>query len=165
MSAPTIAQDPRTAVAASAIAECPFSIAEEYAAAYLQNAEAGRDEAYIRVAWFFPFNAFRHRVKLTFGRHTDVVEPGRTHEELRFHWGSGTRFLPDFRGTVRFRIDGTRTLVIIEGSYGVPLGMLGRAFDALVGKRVAHAGLQDLANRIASYLADLETTWRRAHAS
>jgi hypothetical protein len=165
MNASTTALERRTAVTASAVAECPFSIAEEYAAGYLQSAEAGREAAYIRVAWFFPLNAFRHRVKLSFGRHLDAGEPGRAHDELRVHWASGTRLLPDFRGTVRFRIDGMRTLVIIEGSYGVPLGNLGRAFDALIGKRVAQASMQDLADRIARYLGKREATWRQAQAS
>jgi hypothetical protein len=165
MNASTTAPERRTAVTASAVAECPFSIAEEYAAGYLQSAEAGREAAYIRVSWFFPLNAFRRRVKLSFGRHLDVGEPGRSHDELRVHWTSGTRLLPDFRGTVRFRIDGMRTRVVIEGSYAVPLGVLGRAFDAVIGKRVALASMQDLADRIARYLAERESTWRGKQAS
>lgn len=161
----TPTNDPaRTAISLSTVAECPFSIADEYAKEYLERAEAGGQEAYIRVPWFVPLPLPVRRVRMTFGLHRDVAEGGRAHDEIRFNWASGTRVLPDFRGTIMFRIEGARTRVLIDGSYAAPLGTLGRWFDAAIGKRVARASLRDLAERIAAYLAARERAWRAAKA-
>jgi hypothetical protein len=152
----------RTNVSVSAIAECPFSIAEDYAVDYLRRAEQGGDEATIRLPLVVSPAALHHQVKIGFGLHLDILEEGRQHDEVRFRWSSGTRFLPDFRGTLRFRIDGTRTEVLIDGSYGAPFGLLGRVFDRVCGRALAHQSLQDLANRLASYLGDRQRTWAGA---
>lgn len=151
-----------TTVTVSMPAECPFSIAEEHAKEYLQRAEAGGDESLVRVPWFPPLPMLAHRVRLTFSLHTDATEPGRQHEEIRFRWSSGARLLPNFRGTLNFRIDGKRTRIIIEGTYDAPLGPLGWCFDQVIGKRIARASLQDLGNRLASFLGQREREWRQS---
>jgi hypothetical protein len=149
----------RTTHSVSAVANCPFSIAQEYATEYLRAAEAGCPQAAIRLRW--PVPALQHRVAMTFGRHLDIAEEGRRHDELRLSWRSGSRLLPDFRGTLRFRIDRENTLVLLEGSYVAPLGFVGRLFDAVVGGRIARASLSDLANRIAAYLSARQQAWLR----
>lgn len=157
---------PRTEISVSALAQCSFSIAEEYATEYLRRAEAGGPEGTIRVPWPWPwpFGLLRHHVTLSFGIHEDVLEGGRRHDELRFHWESGTPFLPNFRGTMRFRIEDLRTRVYVEGDYMIPLGAAGYCFDQVVGKRLARASLQELTDRVAAYLSDRESKWRAAHA-
>jgi hypothetical protein len=157
------AQRGRTAIAVDAVADCSFSIAEEYATEYLRNAERGGPEAAIRVPWGLPFPAPGRRVTLTFGLHEDVLEDGRRHDEVRFRWRSGSPWLPDFHGTLRFRIEALRTRVLLEGSYDAPLGVAGRIFDRLIGGRLAHASLQEVATRIARHLSDRERDWRAAH--
>jgi hypothetical protein len=153
----------RAEVAVWAIAECAFSIADAYATEYLRRAEANGPAAVIRVPWPLPLPAMRHRVALSFGLHLDVREGGRSHDEVRLGWSSGSVLLPDFRGALRFRIDPRGTRVLLDGSYSVPLGALGRSFDRLVGVRIARASLQDLADRIAAYLTEREREWRREH--
>jgi hypothetical protein len=153
----------RTTIAVSAIAACAFSIADEYAADYLRDAERGGTKAGVRVPWSLPFPAPQHRVALTFGLHRDVTDGGREHDEIRFHWDSNSRLLPDFRGTLQFRIDGDRTRILLDGTYLAPLGALGRAFDFIAGRRIARASLQDVADRLAADLSEREQTWRRAH--
>jgi hypothetical protein len=158
-------QGPRTEIAVSALAQCSFSIAEEYATEYLRRAEAGGPEATIRVPWPRPFGFLRHRVALSFGIHEDVLEGGRRHDEMRFHWESGTPLLPNFSGTLRFRIEALRTRVFVDGGYTIPLGPAGYCFDQVAGKRLARASLQELADRVAAYLTDRESKWRAAHAA
>jgi hypothetical protein len=155
---------PRTEISVSALAECSFSIAEEYATEYLRRAEAGGPEAAIRIPWPLPFAFLRHRVSFSFGIHEDVLEGGRRHDEVRFHWESGSRLLPNFRGTMRFRIESLRTRVNVEGGYIIPLGAAGYCFDRAFGNRLARACLQDLADRVAAHLGACESTWRAAHA-
>lgn len=155
---------PRSEISVSALAECSFSIAQEYATEFLRRAEAGGPEATIRVPWPSPFGFLHHHVALSFGIHEDVLEEGRRHDELRFRWQSGSRLLPDFRGTMRFRIEVLRTRVHVAGGYTVPLGVVGSCFDQLVGKWLARASLQELADRVAAYLGECESTWRAAHA-
>lgn len=152
----------RTTVTAEASADCAFSIAQEYATEYLRRAEAGGPEAEISVPWPLPI-PLRRRVALSFGLHSDDREEGRPHDEIRVRWLSGSALLPDFRGSVRFRIDGTRTRVLVDGSYAPPLGTLGRWFDALAGRRLARASLQDAADRLARHLTERERAWRAAH--
>jgi hypothetical protein len=155
---------PRTEISVSTLAVCAFSIAEEYATEYLRRAEAGGPEATICVPWPWPFAFLRHRVSLSFGIHEDVLEGGRSHDEVRFHWESGSRLLPNFRGTMRFRIESLRTRVLVDGGYTIPLGVVGYCFDQVVGKRLARASLQELADRIAAHLTNCESKWRAAHA-
>ncbi len=148
------------AVALNVHAACPYSIAQEYAVDYLRRAEAREDEAEIRVPLAFLPRIIRRRVAISFGLHYDVAERGRPHDEIRLHWGSGTPLLPDFRGTLRFRIAGAGTDLLVEGSYGIPLGMPGRIFDNVLGRHVARASLHDFACRIAGTLEANDRVWR-----
>ena len=154
----------RTQIAVSALAECAFSIADEYATEYLRRAEAGGPEGTIRVPWPLPIPFLRHHVALSFGIHADVLEEGRRHDELRFHWESGSKFLPNFRGTMRFRIEALHTRVLVDGGYDAPLGAFGRCFDQMLGRHMARASLQELADRVAMYLSSSERSWRSTHA-
>lgn len=125
----------RSAVSVSAIADCPFSAAADYALDFLQEAK---------------FSTHLHR---------DNFESGRMHDEIRIFWESGSTVLPSFSGTVRFRIDRDRTRVLIEGTYAPPLGFAGRVFNEIVGKRIARATLRALAHRLTAYLAARHGAW------
>jgi hypothetical protein len=148
------------AVTIEAYAACPFSIAQEYAVDYLRRAEAGEAEADVHVPVRFLPEFLRRRVAVTFGLHADLTEAGRPHEEIRIRWTAGTPLLPDFRGTLRFRIAGQGTNVLVEGTYRVPFGALGRVFDDIIGHQIAQASLGDLARRIADALETSERAWR-----
>jgi hypothetical protein len=148
------------AVALQEYAACPYSIAQEYAIEYLRRAEAGSAEAEIRVPLRFLPAFLRRSVAVTFGLHVDVTDAGRPHDEIRLRWTSGTALLPDFRGTLRFRIAGAGTDVLVEGTYRVPLGSLGRLFDDVAGRHIANASLGDFVRRIADTLEANERAWR-----
>jgi hypothetical protein len=151
--------DART-VTAEMTASCPFSIAQEYASDYFRSAESGHEEAEIRVPIRFLPTVIRRRVQLRFGIHSDGTEAGRTHDEIRVRWSSGTWLLPEFHGTVRLRIAGLATRVLVDGSYHAPFGVIGRVFDNLVGAHISRASVSDLAHRIAVYLEEREKEWR-----
>lgn len=150
------------AVSAQAYAVCPFSIAGEYAIEYLRRAETGAEEAEIRLAVAFLPPVIRRRVAMTFELHCDVTEVGRQHDEIRLRWSTGSPLLPDFRGTLRFRINGSGTDVLVEGSYRIPFGRPGRLFDSVAGRHIARASVGDLARRIAAALEANQHAWRAA---
>jgi hypothetical protein len=152
--------NPERVVTLQEYAACPFSIAQEYAVDFLRRAEAGEAEANIRVPIRLLPALVRRRVKLSFGLHLDIAEAGRSHDEIRMHWKSGTFLLPDFHGTLRFRIAGSGTDVIVAGAYSVPFGAFGRIFDQIVGRHIAESSLRDLARRIADALESSERAWR-----
>jgi hypothetical protein len=146
------------------VANCPFSIALEYTEDYFRAAQAGGEEAVIRLGaprWG-RWPIFGRRVAVSFGVRADVTDRGRSHDEVLLRWCGRSRLLPDFRGTVRMRIAGHRTRVIVEGEYVPPGGMLGVVFDVLLGRWIAHASLADLAARLAASLGEQERRWRAA---
>jgi hypothetical protein len=147
-------------VAADVLADCPFSIAQNYAEAFLRQAQAASGDFAIRVPIGFMPAAVRHRVTMTFALQSDVAERGRGHDEIGVRWKAGTSLLPDFSGTVRFRIAGGGTLVRVEGSYSVPFGVVGELFDDLAGARVAHASAMDFAEQLGTYLERRQRAWR-----
>ena len=136
---------------------------ESYAVEYLERAEKGGPEALLRVPLFGGLPALRRRVQPTFGIAIDVVEEGRKHDEIRLRWKSGSRLFPNFRGTVRFRIDQSSTHVLVDGNYTAPLGRIGAAFDRLIGRHIAARTVDDLAGRIANALEQREREWEAKH--
>lgn len=132
---------------------CPFSIAEEYVGDYLARAERGGAEGVLHVG------ALGRHVQLEFGRRCDLGEPGRHHDELVIHWTSGSPLLPDFQGTIDFRIAAPDTRVIVDGTYRPPLGWIGRVFDAYVGRHIAGATMRDLVDHLAADAETRERAW------
>ena len=139
---------------------CPFSVAQEYALEFLHAAEAGGSQAEIHVPVALLPLFLRQRVALTFNVQYDVAEPGRRHDEIRIAWDAGVSLLPKFAGTIRFRIQGANTRVLVEGAYRVPFGILGAAFDRIIGGAIARASVSDLARRIAAFLNVRQSVWR-----
>jgi len=147
------------------MASCSFSVANEYLSDYLREAEHGGSEAEIRIplralAWL-PVS--RRRVSMRFGFRADSTERGRSHDEIALYWSSGSSYLPDFSGTVRVRIVGVATRIILDGEYVPPGGVFGRVFDALFGRWIARASMYDLVERLTADLENRELAWRRMH--
>lgn len=153
-----------TTVHAETSSRCPFAIAEEYAIAYLRAAERGERQAVLRASLAPSLPVLSRKVWLSFSLATDVEESGRRHDEIRVRWDAQSRLYPDFRGTVRFRIESAATTrVVIDGTYEPPFGIIGRLFDALVGRRLAQATMHDLASRLGRELEEREDAWRKSH--
>jgi len=136
------------------VARCPFSVAHDYAEEYLREAE---HEVEVRVPLrdlirSVPGQAHK-AVKLVFALHPDETEGGRGHDAMMIEWHAGTRLFPDFHGTLRLRIATVEsTRLTFEGAYRPPLGQVGVAFDALIGRRIARATMRELLDRIADAL-------------
>jgi len=144
-------------VAASALASCPISIAASYAESFLRIAEAGGDGATIVAG------PLRRHVHVSFGSSSDATEPGRRSDELHIAWSARLAWLPDFSGTLRFRIASTQTtLLLLNGSYVPPGGIAGRIFDAVIGRWISRATVDDFLARVAGELGRREAGWQRS---
>jgi hypothetical protein len=143
-------------ISVTALATCPISIAMAYAQSFLRLAEAGGAEAIVVAG------PLRRRVGVTFGSSTDTAEPGRSRDELRIRWSARSAWLPDFTGTLHFRIDSVETTMLrLDGSYSPPGGAAGRLFDELLGRRISDATAGDFVRRIARDLERREAEWQR----
>ena len=141
---------------------CPFSVAHDYAEDFFRSAEAG-------IAVRVPLRDFivglrghvSKPVRLVFARHPDEHDAGRTHDAVTVEWSAGTRFIPDFHGTLRLRIESVEeTRLTLEGSWRPPLGRLGAAFNAVIGQRLAKSTMRELLDRLADALERREDTYR-----
>jgi hypothetical protein len=145
------------------VADCPFSIAHEYAAEFFRGAEERGIAVLVPLRdFFYILRGHVHRpVELVFAHHPDEVESGRGHDALMIEWTAGTRLLPDFHGTLRLRIETVdSTRLTLEGTWRPPFGPFGRVFNAVVGRAIAKATMRDLLGRIADGLERREATYR-----
>jgi len=147
-----------SAVNVELLVDCPFSLAVDRAHVIFPVLETS--PAIVRV----PYRAFglplrgtlEQPVAVQFQRQRDITEPGRLHDEIVFEWSALSRWLPDFRGVLRFRIESPRTRIILHGEYVPPFGTLGSLFDRVIGHHLAQATANDLVDRLARAL---EAIW------
>jgi hypothetical protein len=145
-------------VSVERVVDCPFSFALQSAPLIfpiLESPAAGVRIPFQELGLPFP-GALMHHVVTRFHREEDVTESGRSHDEVDFDWNARSRWLPDFCGVLRFRIESLKTRVIMDGKYVPPLGRLGSIFDSLVGHRLARATATDLLDRLGG---ELEARW------
>lgn len=153
-----------SAVRVERVVDCPFSLATELASIIFPALERAGDGVRL------PFRAFAlplrggiaRSVEVRYRRQPDRCEPGHAHDEISFDWNAHSRFLPNFSGTLRFRIEATRTRIVLAGAYAPPLGALGALFDRVLGGRLAQATARDLVDRTALALEEKWAAERRA---
>lgn len=62
------------------------------------------------------------------------------HDELQFVWEpAGGGPFPTFNGSLKMHPLGVVSEIVLSGEYQPPLGVLGEAFDAVIGKRISEA--------------------------
>jgi len=62
------------------------------------------------------------------------------HDELQFVWEpSGGGPFPTFTGSLKMHPLGVDSEIVLSGEYKPPLGVVGEAFDVVIGKRIAEA--------------------------
>ena len=67
------------------------------------------------------------------------------HDELQLTWEpSGGGPFPTFTGSLKMQALGNDTELLLSGEYQPPMGALGEAFDALIGKKIAETTAQQL---------------------
>jgi hypothetical protein len=64
---------------------------------------------------------------------------------------------PTFAGTLTFEPAGAQTNLALDGDYEPPGGIVGKAFDAVVGRRIAAAGVRAL---LEAMKLDVEADYR-----
>jgi hypothetical protein len=135
------------------VARSPFSVAFEYAAGFFNEAADRGAEFGLPLRALVPTLGGRLHapVRIVAMQRPDDAEPGRAHDAFEVSWTAGTRFFPDFRGTLRLRIASVdETLLTLEGEYRPPFGGAGAVFDVLIGRRIARATMGDLLERLAA---------------
>lgn len=150
------------------IVNCPIAAALEYAIDFFTELERNEQVSYVSLplrTLGLPFpGSITQPVRFHFSIHSDRTEQGRSHEEIAFSWNVGTRWLPDFHGTLHTRIaPRIHTTLILEGHYTPPFSLIGRIFDVLIGHRFAEHTLRYLVDRIGDYIAAQHETFRLAH--
>jgi hypothetical protein len=156
---------PLSRVTAQRVARCPFSVALEYAARFFRAAaDRGADVGVPLRALVPTLGGRLHKpVLIEAMQRPDDAEAGRAHDAFEVCWTAGTRFFPDFRGTLRLRIASVdETLLTLDGEYRAPFGALGAVFDALIGRRIARATMRDLLDRLASEMEERQASLRGA---
>jgi len=150
------------------VANCPFSVAAEYAVNFLKSGSPDPNQFTVRL----PFSAFglplrgalQRAVTLSFGVHYEVGYGARGIDEIRFSWRARSRALPDLVGVLHLSIATHATTgVVLTGTYEPPFGPLGALFDAAIGKRFAAATADDFVARVCNSLETEEAIFRRAH--
>jgi hypothetical protein len=125
---------------------CPYDTAQRYLAADMrENTERARTMT-LRVP-LADLNLSKN-VVVTFAVGTD---PMHMDQPWRVHWTPETGGpYPDFHGelTVRADEDWNTSILELKGEYVPPGGSLGRAFDRVLGKRIASATAQSLLTAI-----------------
>jgi len=143
-------------VNAVALAVCPISIVAAYVQDFLSSAEAGGPEALVVAG------PLRRRVSIRFGTSIDERDIGRRNEELSIRWSAQSPWLPDFAGTLQFRIASVNaTTLHLSGTYTPPAGAFGLFFDRIAGARIAQATISAFAERIARTIEAREAAWRQ----
>ncbi len=154
-------------VSVERIVDCPFSLVlgeADVIFAMVESPSGGVRVPYRDLG--LPFaGAVKHGVAVKFRRQEDLAEWGRFHDEIAFDWKAQSRWLPDFQGVLRFRIETLKTRVILNGTYRPPFGWLGAAFDRVIGNHLALATCRDLLGRLALALEARWASERRASPS
>lgn len=74
---------------------------------------------------------------------------------ISFEWkaAKATKLFPYMRAELDvYPLTSTETQLDFSGSYDVPLGVLGKGIDAVVGNRVAEASIHQFVTEVAAYL-------------
>ena len=140
-----------------------FSAAQEYAEEFFRNHDEAVDiRVPLRDLVGTTLRGGVHRpVKLRIRLKNDKQEQGRPHDALVIQWEAGTRFLPDFHGTLRLRIASVdETKLTLDGTYQPPFGPFGLVFDLPIGRRIARATMRDLLARLGDAMEQREAEFR-----
>jgi hypothetical protein len=145
--------------------DCPIAAALDYAAEFFKQFERPKANIVslrLRALGLPVPGTLKQPVSLRFGIHGDSTEQGRGHEEIVFSWFATSPLLPDFHGIVRASIaPRMHTTFTIEGHYLPPFGVLGSLFDAVLGRHLALATLQDLLSDLVAQTAAQHHAFRR----
>ncbi|MBV8244670.1 MAG: hypothetical protein JOZ38_01985 [Candidatus Eremiobacteraeota bacterium] len=129
---------------------CPYGVAQTYLQEALASAAATqeRDTIRLRVPLHVDHVALEKDVVVTYSVGHDPMHFDRP---WRIHWtplGGGP--FPDFDGLLAVCADEgpDRSVLELRGHYTPPLGIVGQAFDALIGSRIASVTAREFLRQI-----------------
>ena len=142
-------------LSASAIIEHPPAVARALLKTYMEQRRRGDGAICLPMRVALPIGgldalALEHMVTIRFRSPADDDSPERVYY---LEWApSGDGFYPKFTGfmCVYALADPRSTRIEIDGTYTVPGGALGRAFDACFGHRIARTSLRDFVTTLAT---------------
>lgn len=148
-----------TRISVSAIAQCPFSAALDYAIDFLEKAKrsGGRAKSRLRHPTRPWHGTLAHMLDI------DELEMGRGHHKVDLHWTSAPWLLESCHGAIRPRISYGRTQLFVDFVY-TPRGRLGWLLDRLVLRRLTERWLQTFADGLADHLGRAHQAWLSVHA-
>jgi len=140
---------------------CPYNRARELLGAAVENAADGGEERLLRLTLGVPAVdgvEISKNVVVSVRRASD---PAHFDQPWQLHWEPVSGPYPVFDGTLTIRADEDYTTSILElqGAYEPPLGLVGVAFDSMLGSRIAHETARELLQRIGDML---ESQYRAA---
>lgn len=92
-------------------------------------------------------------VKATKDRPKQVMSPAKTYLELEWEASKMPHLFPFMKAELVFYpLTSTETQLDLQGNYQPPLGLLGRALDAVVGHRIAEASVHQFIKDVSVYL-------------
>lgn len=110
-----------------------------------------------------PFGWARAHVHCEASRVHDVSDRSRRHEAFSFTWRGGGWFtLPEVYGFITVRPSGVFTTLTLNGQYIPPFGVVGRVFDALLGRGLAQRSIERLMNDMVVFIEQSEERMRAA---
>jgi len=128
---------------------CPFSATIDFAE------EALAESPEIEVS---PVEGLGERVDVASVVVEDKSDTVRKHDALQIAWRPQHRGLyPDLRGVLTVRPEHRGSDLILAAEYRPPFGLPGRAFDAVVGRFLAHRTLHRFLEHLG---ARIEERWR-----
>jgi hypothetical protein len=128
------------------VVACPYHLAQGYLAHTVGSNVAS--PAPLTLSLPLPGAELEKEVIVTYDA---AVDPMHFDQPWHVHWKPEAGPYPEFDGELTVRADETYSSSLLElrGSYRPPGGMLGAAFDAAIGSRIASATAQALLERLA----------------
>jgi hypothetical protein len=144
----------------TAIVRCPFSRITEMIERSLEHH---------REFSVSPMPGVRERVKVGWSIVDDLSDEARRHDAIALYWTPQHATFPAFAGMMTVRPHYRESYLRISGYYEPPLGVSGRLFDRMAGRRIARLTLRrlirdlarDVESRYLVYLEEVGAT--RAH--
>jgi hypothetical protein len=143
--------------------DCPPQRAQAYVLNHFENARRHHGRVMIPLTATLGSRTGAHvtlerDATATFAPSTDG---GGLEYQVQIEWTPATNEpLPKFDGTFRVQWDEEfgRCRLVLEGDYEPPLGLVGKAFDAAVGRKIAQSTAQAL---LESLRVEIESAYRR----
>lgn len=111
-----------------------------------------------------PTPPFGERAGFAVGSTPDSSDEARKHDALLLAWRPQTnRVFPDFHGVLTVRPHHSGVTLQLDGAYDPPYAALGKFFDVVAGRRIAHRTMRRLLDDFARDMEAEYAAEKREH--